>query len=578
MASTLNINYQELKSFISNDKTEEVLAVLKEKLQSKPPYTDYLNEVIILSGNLTKLNSARRIDILNLQHYTTKVNQINSALLELLDDLKDGKALNPNLENIQLPPYWKIAAPFLIGITILASILGAVTYYFLTKNAPPPSTPSAIDWSCPSFDDNVFEVLVLPFHDELPEGRTAPHKQIVKRLNEYCQEENLAAQVGRIQPDETIKAISDESEARNYTTKCQPDMLVWGLANMLKENTAITINYSILNKTGLGRISDFSPEGTLDTLLQAAYFSSTFEGATFQIETVLKKLLKTMVAFNQRDYPAVVAKSVASGEDPLVPSAVDTSKEAVYIAYVKAESHIHLKEVEDAINEYTKVLEVEPTEVLALNNRAHLNFRKKRLDKALVDLNTIETLGKADYEIYYKKAEIHEYLGNLGAAKKDFAKAKAMSPTQMQRTINSNLKQVEKKIQLEKTRIIPEINPVPVDPNSISENTSTFINQTTKDIQLNTRLEQAELKNDIGNIKAAASTSIDILSKDPTNKRAIRTLIKAKYFQNGAITLKELQQTPQLKNIDLLQLKRFNDPICNIIIRNELLAQKKSNR
>jgi len=130
-----------------------------------------------------------------------------------------------------------------------------------------------------------------------------------------------------------IKAISDESEARNYTTKCQPDMLVWGLANFLEGNTAITTSYSILNKTGLGRISDFSPEGTLDTLLQAAYFSSTFEGATSQIEEVLEKLLKTMVAFNEGDYPAVVKKSVASGNGPLAPTNIDTSKAGVYIAF-----------------------------------------------------------------------------------------------------------------------------------------------------------------------------------------------------------------------------------------------------
>ncbi len=570
MASTLNLNYQELKSFISNDKTEEVLAILEKELQSKPQYTDYLNEVIVLSGNLTKLDSARRIDTLSLQQYTTKANQINTALLDLLDDLKEGKILNPTIANTQKSPYWK-TIPFLIGMIVLASIIGATTYYFLTTKNTPPTTPPPITWSCPAFDDNMFEVLVLPFHDDLPEGRTAPHKQIVKRLNEYCQAENIAAQVGRIQPDEMIKAISDESEARNYTTKCQPDMLVWGLANFLEGNTAITTSYSILNKTGLGRISDFNPEGTLDTLLQAAYFSSTFEGATSQIEEVLERLLKTMVAFNEGDYPTVVEKSVAVEDNPLT-----TSKEAVYIAYVKAESHVRLKDTDKAINEYTKVLEVEPTEVLALNNRAHLNFKKKRLGKALVDLNTIETLGKADYEIYYKKAEIHESLGNLGAAKKDFAKAIELSPVQMQKTLNTHLQQVEKKIiQIEKDKIIPEINPIPVDPNAVSENTPTFINQTTKDIQLNTRLDQAEIKNAIGNNKAAALTSIDILSKDTMNERAIKVLINSKYFQNNTITLKELQEIPELKNINISQLKRFNSAIYNSIIQNELLSRNK---
>ncbi len=580
MASTLNINYQALKSLISSDKTEEVLAILEKELQSKPQYTDYLNEVIILSGNLTKIDSARRTDTLSLQEYTTKANQINTALLGLLDDLKEGKTLNPTITNTPSAPFWK-TLPFLIGMTVLASIVGATTYYFLTKeNTSPPITPSPIAWSCPTFDNQLFEVLVLPFHDDLPEGRTAPHKQIVKRLNEYCQKENIAAQVGRIQPDETIKAISDESEARNYTTKCQPDMLVWGLANFLEGNTAITTSYSILNKTGLGRISDFSPEGTLDTLLQAAYFSSTFEGATSQIEAVLEKLLKTMVAFNQGDYSAVVAKSAASGSGPLAPVTVDTSKEAMFIAYVKAESHIRQKETDAAISEYTKVLEVAPTEVLALNNRGHLNFEKKRFDKALVDFNTLETLGKADYEIYYKKGESHEFLGNLGAAKKDFAKAESLSPPQMKKTINTNSKRVEKKIQIEKKRIVPEINPIPVDPNAVSENNSstTFVNQTTKDIQLNTRLEQVERKNAIGDFKNAALMSIDILSENPNNERAIRNLINSQQFQNSTITLKELQEIPQLKNIDINQLRRFNDPICNIVLQNERLARNKKNR
>ena len=574
MASTLNINYQALKILISTDKTEDVLAILEKELQSKPQYTDYLNEVIVLSGNLTKLDSARRIDTLSLQQYTTKANQINTALLELLDDLKEGKILNPTIEGKQSSPYWK-TIPFLLGMTVLASIIGAATYYFLTKENTPSITPSSIAWSCPTFDDHVFEVLVLPFHDELPEGRTAPHKQIVKRLNEYCQEENIVAQIGRIQPDETIKAISDESEARNYTTKCQPDMLVWGLANFLEGNTAITTSYSILNKTGLGRISDFSPEGTLDTLLQAAYFSSTFEGATSQIEAVLKKLLKTMVAFNEQDYSTVVAKSIVSSSDPLESVTLETSKASMYIAYVKAESHLHLKEPDNAIDEYTKVLKLEPTEVLALNNRGHLNFEKKRFDKALVDFNTIETLGKADYEIFYKKAECHELLGNLGAAKKDFFKAESLSPPQMRKTINTNSKRVEKKIQIEQKSIIPGVNPIPVDPNVNRKNSTAFVNQRTKDIQLNTLLDQAEIKNNIGDITNAALTSINILSKEPTNERAIKALIKSKYFKNNSITLKELRQISQLKDIDIIKLKRFNDPIYNSIIQNELLTQKK---
>ena len=577
MSKQLNINYQKLKTYISDARTEEVLSILEKELQGKTDYSAYLNEVIILSSTFSQLNSDRRIDILDPQQYTTKVNQINNAILDLLDDLKAGKS-NPKIaQKTPATSNWKKINLVLFGLTFLLGVIGTATYYLwwqVDPKSPKVPTPSA-KWECPTMDSNKFKVLVLPFHDDLIEGRTAPHKHIVDRLNAFTKSENIAAQIGRIQPDEDIKAISSESEATDFLEACRPDMLVWGLANMLEENTALTVSYSIYNQKPFEKISDFEPMGSVDTLLQEAYFSSSFKGATVQIEDVLQNLVSTLANFNEEKYAAIVAANTSSS-GPLAPNRVDTSEVALYLAKMKAESFKKEKEVDRAIATYSNILEVKPTDELALNNRAQLNLQQKRYNEALVDFNTIDRLGKADYEVYYKKAEINERLGNLNEAKKGYSRAKSVSPPQMQSTIKVHLDQVEKKIKVEKDKISKSVNPIPAPvPTSLDTIAATNDNLVTKEAQLTSLLNQVKIQNAIGASKAAETSSLGILIKQPDNKAALRELIKAKYFQDSSVTISQLKKVPTLQRIDAATLRRLNDPICNSVIKNEELIRKK---
>jgi len=570
--TTPNINYRLLKTWISDARTEEVLANLEEALRDNSSYNDYLNEVILLSSSFSTLEQGRRIDILNFQNYTTKVNQINQALLSILDDLEAGKELTRSVANIPIYPYWKMVMPFFIVMLILLGIVGGGIYYFInngqgTNTSTPPPTEEL--WTCPTFKEGYFKVLILPFQNEPLPGTTSPYKLIASHLNDFSEREGLRAQIARIQPDRAINAIVYKEEADAYITKCEPDMLIWGQATIKDDKTAIAINYAILNPAEFEYISDFEPQGKRETLLTDALLPSTFKGTTQEIEEVLKKLLKVTVAFSNKDYPSVIKElEVSSTIADFAPSAAAN----MWISYAKAKSYRENNQIDKAIDAYSEVLAEEPTATLALNNRAQLNLDQENWDEALADFNTMENLDKADYEVFYKKGKIHEKLGNLGAAKEDFSRAKSVSPSKAKPTIESHLKEVVEKIEVEKRKISNTEKSVSSNPYSTGEIPNPGKPQTTKD--LNELLQQAKANNRIGDTKKAEAATMKVLKDDPKNKKAMKELIRSKYFQDNSVDITELQKIPYLKDIDSAALEQLHDPVVKSIIRNGRVGGK----
>ena len=570
--TTPNINYRLLKTWISDARTEEVLDNLEEVLSNKPSYKAYLNEVILLSSSFSTLEQGRRIDILNFQNYTTKVNQINQALLSILDDLEAGKELTRSVAKIPIYPYWKMVMPFFILMLVLLGLVAGGIYYFINNgqgtNTPTPP-PTEELWTCPTFKKDYFKVLILPFQNEPLPGTTPPYNLIASHLNDFSEKEDLHAQIARVQPDGAIKAIVYKEEAEVYIVKCDPDMLIWGQATIKDDKTAISINYSILNPSEFEYISDFEPEGKRETLLTDALLPSTFQGTTQEIEEVLKKLLKVTVAFSNKDYPSVIKELEVTSTAP----SFGTSAAAnMWIVYAEAESYKKTNQIEKAIDTYSEVLAVEPTATLALNNRAQLNLKQQNLDEALADFNTIETLEKADYEVYYKKGEIHEKLGNLGAAKQDFSRAKSVSPPKAKPTIESHLKEVVEKIEVEKRKLSNTEKSVVNRPSSTGPIPNPGRPQTTK--ELNLLLKQAKANNKVGYADKAEKATMELLKKDPKNKKALKELVRSKYFQDNSVDITELQKIPYLKDLDSAALMQLHDPVMKCIIWNERVGKK----
>jgi len=553
MAAALKIDYNKLKEQIGAGQTKEVLDLLRKHLQTQEEYKDYLNEVILISSNYQTLERARRIDILHFQNYRTKSNQIIYSVLALIDDLEKGRSIKQK-EQPKVLPFWKIATALLFLITFLLGVISIAIYYFHKEEVHVHTdTPTSIPltWECPDFEEDVFNVLVLPFHDE-KNAPTKPHKLIADQLDRFCKEENLAAQISRLQNDEQVKSVVTEAETTPYTEKCEPDMIVWGYTTLIDKVLNITTKYSIVNPFEFTQIATDNLTQVVDTELHAFGSPADYEKATFKIQEVLKTLLKVLIAYENKDYSTVVKKGKEIQD-------ITKDEPNIVLSFIEAESHYKLGNKTEAIDAYSKVLDIDPTTTLALSNRAHLSLEQRELGTALADLTTlIDVAAKPDYATYQKRAIVNEELNDLGAAKADLIQAKKFCPTPQKTTIDQQINTIDTKIKLMNT----------TKPKGNGKET----------LNKNESLNDARNQNKMGNTKNAASRAKAMLKQNPKHEEAIEILVETKILEKPTITISELKKIPELKNINEKSLKKFKNPRFRTIIQNEKVARFKKKK
>lgn len=569
MSPLLNINYQQLTDLISEAKTEQAFDILQKALQGQVDYGTYFKEVVLLSNNYSQLERAKRIDIVGFQDYTTKSNQITNALLELIEDLEEGKAHQPT--KISLIGFWNILAILGFLAAVVIGGIGTIAYFSLIDKE---EEQGAVIWKCPVYNTPAFKVLVLPFNKDISENRTPPHLHIASRLDEFSRSKQLQVHIGTIQSEQEIEPAYSQQEAQRYADKCNPDMLVWGNADMVGNKTGLVMHYSLTNPAQFDWLSEFETTGKIDTILTDALTTKTYEGATREIEQVLQKIIEATVAYKNEEYAKVISITETLPKGITILEGGEKNADFDW-QYMRAKSFRKIDQPAKAIDIYSEILEKDPTAALALNNRGYLQLQQKEYSKALADFNTLETLDKANYEVIYRKAEIHEQLGDLGAAKAGLKKAQAACPPSAKKTINAHIQQVEKKIKIKEDKISKANRATPatrssdvVDPSPRTPRTANTQAAKTA-ARTKALLIEAAQQNTIGNTAIAEEKIIEVLKKQPNNKKALKELIRSKYFEDNTISLSDLQKNPYLRNINATTLKKLNDPILDIVLRNE---------
>lgn len=566
MSKKLNIDYQNLKNLVQESKTKEVLEVLVKEVPQLGIYEAYHRKIIIHISDLHELEGEKSVNTINPDEYDRKLNQIKIATLRLLDDLKAGRQQPVKKEEKKKMAVWQIA---LLIFSLIGSIAG-LSYLFMNTEPKPPIDITQENWQCPNFRPMAdFKVLVLPFQDQ-HNGTNKPHKLIAQKLERFCLQEKIPAGAGIIQKDEGIGILVSKEEARPYIEECEPNMIVWGTAMAASDNQDVSINYYINDKAEFIWLSDHNVEGYVDTLIERPTSYLGYQGATYKIEEVLI-LLKQTIALktNQPEKAIGLAKETSQIQD----------KEAKLISnHLLAESYQRVGQSEKAIETYTKALEIAPNDALSLNNRAHLNLRKKNFNGALTDLDRMVITKQANYETYIKRAEINEELGNLGEAKKDLNQAKGMSPPKnSNRVIDGQIKGLDIKIEVLKNTQAPA-NP---STSTSGGRTPTITKPTVGSSVVATNpaaiksIQEATKANQIGSYQKAESKAMKVLKKDAKNKEALTQLIKAKYFQNKNITITELKKSRYLQDIDKAKLTALKDPVFKSIIQNGEVRKAK---
>ena len=406
-------------------KTEEALTEIGSFLDKQGTAAiDEYNLVIKLTNQFRQTKQSEQANLISFEDAQVVYSQINNSLLTLVKDLENPKNKAPLLKKKR--PIW----PFL-G---LGGLLLAIAGYFLW-----PSTDSE---SCPTFTpDTEFDILVLPFNPLTGDEVTPTHRLFEIGLNRLIDDYNLTGEANVESYAESIALQEDyptgAQDARGISEDCGSQLIIWGITEKLPADnqTILTTSYLFLeeddlhlDRQELGMDAELSasdivmqlPERGLqkDTI---ASFSSISDNLPSHLEARLKFLLGVF-AHEKGDNMATQKLLGEWPEDPLDPESTQIW------ATLLADSYLKTDEEEKAAAAYSRLIEVDPSNALARNNRALLYYKKGDYAMAIQDLNVNLRNNSKDTVALTTRSYIFLKEGMIEQAEADLNRAKKLDP------------------------------------------------------------------------------------------------------------------------------------------------------
>ena len=97
------------------------------------------------------------------------------------------------------------------------------------------------------------------------------------------------------------------------------------------------------------------------------------------------------------------------------------------ICWPLGDAYFMLSQFDSAINDYTKTLEINPNDAVALNNRAASFHDRKKYSEALIDYNRALQLHPSYSNCLFNRGQLHFKLGLYNEAITDFTKSYEIS-------------------------------------------------------------------------------------------------------------------------------------------------------
>jgi tetratricopeptide (TPR) repeat protein len=135
------------------------------------------------------------------------------------------------------------------------------------------------------------------------------------------------------------------------------------------------------------------------------------------------------------EYTEAIEKSTGTENNPILLTAYTN----------RAESYFYINNIDQAIADSTKAIEVDPLSVIPYLNRSKYYIYNDEYDKAIADCNKVLELGLQSAFVYFNRAVANTKLGNYEEALDDFNKALEISTDEvLNQRINEYIKEIEK--------------------------------------------------------------------------------------------------------------------------------------
>lgn len=496
---------QQVRGNLLKGKTEEALTELGGYLdkQGISAIDDY-NLVIKLTNQFRQTKKSEQANLISFEDAQVVYSQINNSLLTLVKELENPRNKTALLKKKR--PIW----PF---VTIGGVLLAAAAIYFLW--------PSPEEESCPTFTpDTEFDILVLPFNPLTGEEVTPTHRLFEIGLNRLIDDYNLTGEANVESYAESI-ALQDDyptgaQDARGISEDCGSQLIIWGITEKLPADnqTILTTSYLFLeeddihlDRQELGMDAELSasdivmqlPERGLqkDTI---ASFSSISDNLPPHLESRLKFLLGVF-AHEKGDNMATQKLLGEWPEEPLDPESTQIW------ATLLADSYLKTDEEEKAAEAYSKLIEADPSNALARNNRALLYYKKGDYAMAIQDLNVNLKNNSKDTLALTTRSYIFLKEGMIKQAEEDLSRAKELDPDRP--VIRSWEKKIDSRRRAEEKDL---------------ENAEDKLKESPEDV--NALTKKAVASRNLGDYNTARKTAEEVLKINPKSIPAYNILLE----------------------------------------------------
>jgi tetratricopeptide (TPR) repeat protein len=94
--------------------------------------------------------------------------------------------------------------------------------------------------------------------------------------------------------------------------------------------------------------------------------------------------------------------------------------------FEQGKKDLSAENIDSAISNYSKAIEINPKFVKAYNNRGIAYISKKQYDPAIADFNKAIELDPENGKVYNNRAIVYSYQGEIGKARQDIQKAQSL--------------------------------------------------------------------------------------------------------------------------------------------------------
>lgn len=409
-----------IKQHISQGNLEQALTDLVVFLEKEPQYAELAQIARVNQADLYQLKAQMLKATIANEDARLAMNQVADNTLQIVRRLESGKLTFAD-ENVDKPTRSTAWRYYVVGgIVTLALAIVAWKFFgggFKTRA------------ECPEFGENkTLRVMILPFKQTGNQKTFEPEFDIADGLNDLIGDTPGLKIIAEADVNESYNIegnYPNPSEAADLARQCNVEMIVWGKVQQQVEGKDYTVDvrYKLLDPGGvrlsgdttINRLLATSTEGGWQQDVQAITQLLYFKLANKAGAPIAARLLENMTD------ESVLMKSATAGDTSI---RVDTSKHLTL-----AEVYTGNKQLDKAIAEYDKVLEVFPNHTSALQKRGALLYYKGDFDAAARDLEAATPAsGAASADL--KKVRVDAFLksGQPEKAQKELQRLDKKAP------------------------------------------------------------------------------------------------------------------------------------------------------